>query len=141
LQPGNYRVVIYLTNQPIVKIETTFTIQSNVGPTFSNLRLKTSPDGLNQTAFPAGTTRVYAVWDYSNIPVGAQVHRVWRRNEEIFADRTEAWDFSKYGTSGTVTDVFIYDDISGLSSGSYVVEISLVGQPGVSVTQSFTIGS
>ncbi|MCI0708830.1 MAG: hypothetical protein L0154_01590 [Chloroflexi bacterium] len=141
LQPGNYRVVIYLTNQPSVKVETTFTIQSNVGPIFSNLRMKTSPDGLNQTAFPAGTTRVYAVWDYSNIPVGAQVHRIWRRNEQIFADRTEAWDFNKYGTSGTVTDVYIFDEISGLSSGNYLVEISLVGQPGVSVTQSFTIGS
>ena len=141
LQPGSYRVVIYLTNQPSVKVETTFTIQSNAGPMFSNLRLKANPVGVDQLAFPAGTTRVYAVWDYSNIPVGAQVHRVWRRNEEIVADRTEAWDFSKYGTFGTVNDVYIYDEISGLSNGNYVVEISLVGQPGVSVSQSFSIGS
>jgi hypothetical protein len=140
LQPGNYRVVVSLMNQPTVKAETSFTIESNVGPSFSNLRMRTRPDADSQTTFPAGITRIYAVWDYSNIPVGAQVRRVWRRNEQIFVDRTEVWDFEKYGTSGTVTDVSIFDEISGLSNGSYQVEISLVGQPGVRVNESFTIG-
>lgn len=140
LEPGSYKVVVSLPDLTVTPIETTFTIESNVGPSFVDMYFSDSPTGAAMTSFPSGTKRVYAIWDYSHIPVGAQMKRVWYRNDQEFVNRTVAWDFSVYGTEGTVKDVFIFDDISGLSDGEYDVEISLVGQT-TKVTGSFKIGS
>ncbi len=139
LEPGNYKVVVWLPDILNAALETTFTIESNLGPNFTGLYFSNSPTGASMTSFPSGTKRVYAIWDYSHIPVGAQMKRVWYRDDQEFVNRTVAWDFSAYGTAGTVEDVFIFDDISGLSDGAYEVEISLVGQPTV-VTGTFKIG-
>lgn len=139
LDPGNYRVVVYLRDQPAVSVEKTFTIESNAGPSFADLRFASSPQLPAQSTFPAATKRVYAIWEYQNVPVGAQMRRIWKRDGQVFADRTEVWDFNAYGTAGTMTDVYIYDDISGLSSGNYQVEIQLVGQPLTKITGSFSI--
>lgn len=139
LDPGNYKVIVSLKDQPSVKVETSFTIEANLGPSFSGLYFSDSPDGAAMTVFPSGTKRVYALWDYSHIPVGAQMYRVWNRNNQEFVNRTVNWDFQTYGTVGKVEDVFIFDDISGLSDGSYDVRIGLVGQA-VELTGSFKIG-
>lgn len=140
LEPGNYRVVVYLRDQPTVRAETTFTIEANAGPQFSNLRFASEPFGTPRSTFQANTTRVYALWDYTFVPVGAQMKRVWLRNGEVYVDRTETWNFDTYGTNGTVRDVYIFDEIDGLPNGTYTVTISLVGQPGVEVTGQFKIG-
>lgn len=142
LEPGSYRVVIFLKDFPSVRVDNSFIIEGNVGPRLFNLRFSNNPNGSPQTQFAAGTQEVYAIFDYTNMPLRAQMRRVWRRNGQVFIDRTELWDFDKYGTSGTVRDVMLFDySAGGLDSGSYDVEISIVGQPGVVVTGSFTIGS
>jgi hypothetical protein len=139
LAPGTYRVRVYLRDIPSVVLDSSFVIETNVVPSFSNLRFSDSPTGVAQAFFPSGTKRVYALWDYANVPVGAQMRRVWWRDGVVFVDRTVPWDFNTYGTAGTVRDVFIFDDISGLSDGSYIVEVSIVGQP-TFLSGAFTIG-
>lgn len=139
IEPGNYRVVMALRDLYSARVEATFTIESNVGPRFSNLRFATSPTGTVATTFPAKTQEVYAVWDYSYIPNAAQMRRVWRRDGQIIIDRTEAWDFNKYGTSGVITDVKLFDNINGLASGTYTVNVSIVGQPSVELSGTFVI--
>lgn len=140
LEPGNYKVIVSLTNQPSIKVESTFTIEANLGPSFSGLYFSDSPTGAPMTSFPSGTKRVYAIWDYSHIPVGAKMQRIWHRNGQEFVNRTVDWDFEIYGTIGKVEDIFIFDDISGLSDGAYNVKISLAGQS-IEVTGVFTIGA
>lgn len=142
IDPGTYRVVAYMRDMPSARVENTFLIEGNVAPKFTGLRFNTTGNGASgvaQNTFPAGTQEVYAIWDYSSIPTGAQVRRLWKRNGTIIIDRTEAWSFERYGTNGTVTDVKIFDYTTGLATGNYEVQISLVGQAGVSVQGNFTI--
>lgn len=141
LEPGNYRVVISLRDFSSVRLESTFTVEANVGPSLSNLRFATTSNGTAASQFPAGTTDVFAIFDYNNIPLRAQMRRIWRRNGTVVADRTEMWDFDKYGTNGTVRDVSFFDRPNGLASGNYEVEVQIVGQPGVVVKNTFTIGT
>lgn len=140
LEPGNYRVVISLRDFSGVRLESTFTIEANLGPRLSNLRFATTGNGTTTNQFPAGTTTVFAIFDYNNIPLRAQMRRIWRRDGIVVADRSEAWDFDKYGTNGTVRDIS-YFDTNGLPSGNYEVEVLIVGQPGVVVRSTFTIGA
>lgn len=140
LEPGNYQVIIYLRDFPTARVEGSFTIEGNLGPRFSNLRFASSANGSPTTTFPAGTEEVFAIWDYANIPNQAQMRRIWKRDGTTIIDRTEVWDFNKYGTSGTVRDVSLFDRVNGLASGTYDVTISVVGQPGVQVSGTFTIG-
>ncbi|GIK62648.1 MAG: hypothetical protein BroJett018_04420 [Chloroflexota bacterium] len=139
LEPGDYRVLIYLRDFPTVRVEGTFKVESNLGPRFTNLRFATSGNGTAATNFPNGTKAVFAIWDYANMPNAAQVRRIWIRDGVTVADRTEAWDFSKYGTSGTVRDVSLFDNVAGLTPGTYQVRILVVGQAGVEVNGTFTI--
>jgi hypothetical protein len=139
LEPGNYRVVIDLRDFASARVEASFVIEGNVGPRLSNLRFATSGNGTPATQFAEGTEEVFAIFDYSSIPLRAQMRRRWWRNDALIVDRTEAWDFDRYGTSGTVRDISLFDRINGLSSGEYDVEITIVGQPGVIVTGSFVI--
>ncbi|MBI5930768.1 MAG: hypothetical protein HY862_15770 [Chloroflexi bacterium] len=139
LEPGDYRVVISLRDFPTVRIESTFKIESNLGPRFSNLRFATSGNGTAATNFPNGTKAVFAIWDYANMPNAAQVRRIWTRDGVAVADRTELWDFSKYGTSGTVRDVSLFDNVVGLTPGTYQVRLLVVGQTGVEVNGTFTV--
>lgn len=142
LEPGNYRVVITLRDFTGVAVEGTFTIEGNLGPQLTSLRFNTTGNGASgvaQTTFPAGTQAVYAIFDYANIPLRAEIRRVWKYNGTVIIDTRELWDFNKYGTNGTVTDVVLYDYTKGLASGSYDAEFSIVGQPGVVVRNSFVI--
>src|SRR5690606_18260932 len=100
LGAGTYRVVVYLRDFPTVRLEGTFVIEGNLGPKLSNLRFASSANGTPSTQFNAGTQEVFAIFDYSTIPLQAQVRRVWRLNGNVIADRTEVWDFNKYGTNG-----------------------------------------
>lgn len=142
LEPGSYRVVISLRDFPNVAVEGTFVIEGNLGPQLSALRFNTTGNGasgVGSNTFPSGTQAVYAIFDYANIPLRAEIRRVWKYNGTVIIDVREAWDFNKYGTNGTITDVVLYDYTKGLASGSYDVEFSIVGQAGVVVRGSFVI--
>jgi hypothetical protein len=93
-------------------------------PVFFNARLAESPNDPNQaTFFPAGTKAVYAIWDYQNMRAGLVVKRVWYWNGQPWITREEAWDFNKYGANGTIRDISIYDDTTGLNSGVYQLRL------------------
>ncbi len=128
LTPGRYEVVIEMPDYPSARVTGSFTIEGNVGPVLSNLRFATTNNGTPATSFAAGTKEIFAIYDYANIPLQAQVRRVWSRNGAVVADRTDVWDFNKYGTSGIVRDVSLFDHTNGLASGTWTVTVEIVGQ-------------
>jgi len=80
-------------------------------------------------AFGYGTEEVYALWEYSNMTENVVVQRRWdMAGEEII--REEPWDIEKYGTSGTVSDVFIFDyeNEGGLVPGFYSLDLFIDGE-------------
>src|SRR5512144_675067 len=71
-------------------------------PIFFNARTSASPEDANQqTSFPERVKAVYAIWDYQNMREGLQIKREWYLNGKLWLRREEAWDFGKYGASGT----------------------------------------
>ncbi|MEP6896435.1 MAG: hypothetical protein ABI986_12575, partial [Chloroflexota bacterium] len=76
-------------------------------------------NGAGQPNFPAGTQQVFAVWNYQNMKVGMTVKREWFLNGHEWLTREEPWDFAKYGASGTLRDISIFDHTIGLDSGAY----------------------
>jgi hypothetical protein len=137
---GNYRLVIYLRDNPGVRVETTFTIGSAVqpdGPTlFFNLTFSTSPDGPAIAIFPRGTREVFARWSFNFVSPGSVVLRRWYRNGALWLERQEPW---AYGVQGQVKNISIYDYQYGLPPGDYAVEFSLIGFPNSVVRGYFTI--
>ncbi len=119
-------------------------------PVFYNARTASSPDDSTQSSsFPAGTKAVHAIWDYQNMRAGLLVRREWYWNDQLWLKREEAWDFGKYGANGTIRDVSIYDNDTGLNSGGYQLRLYIDNvlqpiSPGVSspVTEwiTFNIG-
>jgi carboxypeptidase family protein len=101
-------------------------------PVFSNARTSSSPDDFNQiSSFPAGTKIVYAIWDYQNMHAGLKIRREWYWNDQLWLTREEEWDFQKYGAAGTIRDISIYDNETGLNSGTYQLRLYIdsVQQP------------
>lgn len=141
LTAGTYDVTIDMPNFPSARVSGRFVIEANLGPRLSNLRFATSGHGTPQTEFPAGTTAIFSIFDYSNIPLRAHIRRQWYYNGQLLVNRTEPWNFDRYGTSGTVRDIS-YFDTSGLPSGNWEVFIEIVGQPSDQARSSaaFTIG-
>src|ERR1051326_215304 len=76
-------------------------------------------NGAGQWTFPAGSKQVFAIWEYQNMQVGMMVKREWLLNGKPWLTREEPWDFAKYGSSGTMRDISIYDNDLGLPSGAY----------------------
>jgi len=98
-------------------------------PGFSSLRFSTQADGIKtQKFFVAGTPRIYALWDYSNILPGMTVRRVWSRDGIEWIRREEPWDYEKYGANGTIRDISIFDEETGLESGKYSLSLYLFGE-------------
>jgi hypothetical protein len=79
--------------------------------------------------FHEGTTRIYALWTYSGMRAGLVVKREWLREGEQWIVKQEAWNFAKYGASGTVTDISIYDTEKSLPNGHYVLHLYIDGKP------------
>ncbi|MCI0607647.1 MAG: hypothetical protein L0Z71_01115 [Anaerolineae bacterium] len=99
-------------------------------PQFSNARFTIDVSAtIYQNIFPARTRRVYAVWDYQNMRAGLMIRRDWYFNDVLWITREEAWDFSKYGASGTIQDVSVFDLDVGLESGNYRFEMYIDMQP------------
>ncbi|HLF36860.1 MAG TPA: hypothetical protein VI520_02880 [Anaerolineales bacterium] len=83
-----------------------------------------NPDRL----FPSGTQRIYAVWDYSGMRAGLHVRREWYRDGELWLVREEPWDLGRYGSSGRIGDISIFDFDYGLIPGSYDLQLSIDGE-------------
>jgi len=81
------------------------------------------------SSFPAGTKQIFAVWDYKNMRDGMVVTRQWYLDGKMWLQREENWDFAKYGSSGTIRDISIYDFDIGLPSGVYQLELLIDGTP------------
>jgi hypothetical protein len=114
-------------------------------PQFSNARFTTDVSANSyQNIFPARSRRVYAVWDYQNMRPGLMIRRDWYFNNVLWITREEPWDFSKYGASGTIKDISVFDLDIGLGSGDYRLELYIDMQPqpiGGTNWPSFTISS
>ena len=104
---------------------------------FRQLRFATTNDGTAQAGFPTGTQEIYALWDYTGIKNGDTMRRVWFLNGELYVQRSEAWNFGKYGPSGTRQDVFMFDYIDGIDVGQWRVELYLNGE--LQVEGGFTV--
>ena len=100
------------------------------GPRFSNVRFSTQPDAaVSQRFYVEGTTRVYAIWNYSDMKVGLIVRRVWYLNGIEWIVREEPWDFTRYGSDGTIRDVSIFEEEIGMQAGEYALTIFIDGVP------------
>ena len=84
-------------------------------------------DPRGRSAFPAGTNRIHVLWQYQNMREGMLVRREWLLDGRVWLTREEPWDFAKYGASGVVQDVSIYDMNTGLPSGMYQLQILIDG--------------
>jgi len=125
-------------------------VAPTTSPYFYNARTSSSANDIDQkSSFPAGIKAVYALWDYQNMHQGLTVKREWYWNGQLWLAREEAWDFAKYGANGTVRDISIYDNTTGLNSGNYQLRLYIDNvlqaiSPGISspVTQwiNFDIG-
>jgi hypothetical protein len=95
-----------------------------------NARTSSSPDDFNQlSSFPPGTKAVYAILDYKNMRAGLKIRREWYWNNQLWLKREEVWDFAKYGAEGTIRDISIYDNETGLNSGAYRLEVYIDNIP------------
>ncbi len=120
-------------------------------PIFFNGRAASTPDAVSTLpSFGPGTKRVYVIWDYQNMRAGMTVRREWYLNGQPWLTREEPWDFAKYGSTGTMRDVSIYDDVAGLQNGTYHMHVfidnvvqplgSMLGEP-IDEWVNFDIGA
>lgn len=108
----------------VVPSSTATFVPARTDPFFMNARTSSSPDDLNQhSSFAAGTREVYAIWDYQNMREGLVVRREWYWNDQLWLMREEPWDFKKYGANGTIRDISIYDNETGLNTGTYQLRL------------------
>jgi hypothetical protein len=97
-------------------------------PRFKSVQFTTQPGSVTPRRFyAAGTQRIYAVWDYENMKTGIVVKRVWKRDGVDWVVREETWDVLKYGSNGTIRDISVFDDDSGLEAGTYSLTLSIDG--------------
>jgi hypothetical protein len=93
-------------------------------PEFANLILTRYPYlRKSQIVFPKGTPYIYAVWDYKGMQEGMVVRLEWYRHGELWLEQEELWDFEKYGSSGTMFDISIYNFVDGIDPGLYVLDL------------------
>lgn len=123
--PGSSQITATPVETITATAEQTATLPPpSTDPVFFNARLAGSPNDPNQTtSFPRGTKAVYGIWDYQNMRDGLMVKRVWYWNGQPWITREEPWDFKKYGANGTVRDISIYDEETGLNSGVYQLRL------------------
>ncbi len=70
------------------------------------------------TVFPQGTTKVYAVFDYSGMEDGLTYDAYWYRDGQEELHKSWEWSLGQEGTSW----VNIFND-AGLNSGNYELEV------------------
>lgn len=111
---------------------TAVSTQTTVGKAqFSNLVLLPNRVSLSagwpQPYTPLVTDELYAVWNYAGMSATDQLERLWYFNGDLWLERSEAWDMSKYGANGRVVDVFVYDYEPALAPGHYRVVLKVNG--------------
>jgi hypothetical protein len=106
---------------------------------FTNLRFAISENGQGQATFPSGTQEVYAIWDYTGMTANDKMERLWFHNNAEYVAREQQWAFEKYGFTGTVRDIYLYDYIDGIDDGQWRVELYLNGE--LQIIGNFTVGS
>jgi hypothetical protein len=108
-----------LSSQPVAR-------PSPTQPTaaFTNLQFAPEPDEtLARRFYVEGTPRVFALWDYTGMQEGMLVRREWKRNNEDWIVREEPWAFNRYGSEGTVRDIYVFEDQVGLETGEYTLSL------------------
>jgi len=80
-----------------------------------------------QRYFEPAVEEVFAIWDYANMREGLIIRREWYLDGVLWLEREEPWDFTRYGESGTVTDVSVFDRDAGLPSGNYELRLYIDG--------------
>ena len=91
---------------------------------FSNLRFATGPDREPRVSFPAGTEEVFAIWEFTGLSTADRIRRIWFRDDQIWLVREELWDTGRYGTTGSVLDISVYDNEgSGLPPATYRLQL------------------
>ena len=60
---------------------------------------------------------------------GLIVRRDWYDNDKLWISRQEPWDYAKYGASGTMRDISVYELDAGLPFGTYRFELYIDAQP------------
>lgn len=89
----------------------------------------TEPDPQkSQRVFPSGIRQIFAIWDYANMKPGLLVRREWYKDGKLFLAQEDHWDFSRYGSQGTISDITIHDLEKGLGKGLYSLRLFINGQ-------------
>jgi hypothetical protein len=82
----------------------------------------------SQRVFPSGIRQIFAIWDYANMKAGLVFRREWYKDEKLILAQEEKWDFSRYGSKGTISDFTIHDFENGLDPGLYSLRLYINGQ-------------
>ncbi|MBM4464478.1 MAG: hypothetical protein FJ014_02730 [Chloroflexi bacterium] len=87
----------------------------------TSAHLSDTPDGTAMTQFPSGTTVVYAIFDYANMPEGTVKVRVYDNYGSILFEQAENYTGSGTGSVATTTSEGYFPD------GRYVTNFYLGG--------------
>ena len=74
-------------------------------------------------SFPEGTTKLYAAWNYENIPIGARYVRRWTMNDNEWVRYECIWPGPEAGS-----DQVALTEPGGLHSGTWEVSIMVGGK-------------
>jgi hypothetical protein len=128
---------ILATRIAIPTLPTTSSITPQVPPqaspttppaAFTNLRFAPEPDEtITRQFYGEGTPRIFALWDYTGMQEGMSVRREWKWNSEDWIIREESWAFARYGSEGTVRDIYVFEDQIGLEPGEYTLSLYIDG--------------
>ena len=129
LQPTANRTELTPTQTPSAD-QTHPPLNTPTDPWFSpRIAFYTDPDPQkSQRVFPSGIRQIFAIWDYANMKPGLLVRREWYKDGELFLAQEDHWDFSRYGSQGTIADITIHDFEKGLEKGLYSLHLFINGQ-------------
>ena len=96
--------------------------------------------GFSQTPDPAQTSgefyqyaqeirTIYAIWTYSNMASGLQIHWDPNLNGTRWLTSEATWDFAQCGASGTIVELVASDPLKGLPDGNYNLDLYINDQP------------
>jgi hypothetical protein len=128
--PSATPIIFPPSETPVIPTDTPvvgFTPEAGVSLFYGAHAVENPTDPTGRYSFLVGTKRIYVVWYYQNMHAGLTIRREWYLNGRLWLQREEPWDFSKYGAFGAVQDVSIYDDIVGLPTGVYQLQIFIDG--------------
>jgi hypothetical protein len=82
----------------------------------------------SQRIFPEGTQQIFAIWDYSNMDPKSRIRREWYRGTELILVQEDLWDYTRYGPTGTISDITLHNFETGLEKGFYSLRLFINGQ-------------